>query len=361
MQSRKVYLDAMRIVAILLVLFNHLPAYHLFHNGRGAALVGGMAMSVLTRINVPLFAMVSGALLLGRTESYADLWRKRISRMLLVIVIFEAAIYVEFHFTRNYDLSLCGFLYGMLGGSLRGFTSYWFLYAYVGFLVMLPFLRSVARQMRRADFLWLVAFQVLITTVVPLASLVLQLAGLPAFKLSPNFVVSLSTVGLYFYPLIGFWIDRNVDVAALTRRQWAVMGVVVFGGMLMAGLATWAYDENFKGYTQNYLGLTAYLTTAFVFLTFKRIFSAATFTAPQAATAPGALAARVLTTVGSLVFGVYLMDQALKLVLYEEIKPTLTDAIGTFGFSLVWCLVSLVICGAATWILKRLPLFRNIL
>lgn len=354
MKARQVHYDVMRIVAILLVLYNHLPAYHLFHNGEGAALVGGMAMSVLTRINVPLFAMVSGALLLGRTESYADLWRKRISRMLLVIVIFEAAIYVEFYFTRSYEASLSGFLYGMLGGSLKGFTSYWFLYAYLGFLVMLPFLRSVAQQMRRADFLWLVGFQVLLTTIVPLTSLVLQLVGLPEFKLSPNFVVSLSTVGLYFYPLIGYWIDRNVDVAALTRRQWAAMAAVVVAGMLLAGLATWAYDESFTGYTQNYLGLTAYLTTAFAFLAIKRGFAPAfSLRWPSAA--------RLLTTVGSLVFGVYLMDQALKLVLYEEIKPTLTDAIGTFGFSVVWCIVSLVICGAATWLLKRLPLFRNIL
>lgn len=354
MQARKVHFDAMRIIAILLVLYNHLPAYHLFHNGEGAALVGGMAMSILTRINVPLFAMLSGALLLGRTESYADLWRKRISRMLLVVVIFEAAIYVEFYFTRDYECTLRSFLYGMFGGSLKGFTSYWFLYAYLGFLVMLPFLRSVARQMQRADFLWLVGFQVLTTTIVPLVSLALQLADLPAFKLSPNFVVSLSTVGLYFYPLIGFWLDRHIDVEALTRRQWSVMAAVVLAGMLFAGLATWVYDEHFDGYTQNYLGLTAYLTTAFVFLALKRLFGVS-FGERRPRFS------RLLAFVAPLVFGVYLMDQALKLVLYEEIKPALTDAVGTFGFSVAWCVVSFVICGAATWILKRLPLFRTIL
>ena len=354
MQARKVYLDAMRIVAILLVLYNHLPAFHLFHNGKGAMLVVGLALSVLTRINVPLFAMLSGALLLGRTETYADLWRKRISRMLLVVVIFEAAIYVEFHFTRNYDLSLRGFLYGMLGGSLKGFTSYWFLYAYLGFLVMLPFLRSVAQHMRRADFLWLVSFQVLATSVVPLVSLALQLAGLPAFKLSSSFVVSLSTVGLYFYPLIGYWIDRHVDVAALSRRQWSLMAAAVLAGMLLSGLATWTYDDHFDGYTQNYLGPTAYLTTAFVFLVLKRTFGHSYSERHQRTS-------RLLALVSSLVFGVYLMDQALKLVLYEEIKPVLTDALGTLGFSLVWCVVSLVVCGAATWMLKRLPLFRTIL
>lgn len=354
MQSRKVYFDVMRILAIVLVLYNHLPAFHLCHNGEGAALVGGLAMSTLTRINVPLFAMLSGALLLGRTETYAELWRKRISRMLLVVVIFEAAIYVEFYFMRDYECTFRGFVYGMLGGSLRGFTSYWFLYAYLGFLVTLPFLRMVARQMGRADFLWLVAFQVVATTVVPFASFVADSFDLPTIALSDSFKTSLSTVSLYFYPLVGYWLDRNVDVGAIPRRLWGLMGLVVVAGLALSGLLTWLYNSRHGGFAQGYLGLTAYATTAYAFLAFKRIFGPG-----FAVRCP--LASRVLGFVSGLVFGVYLMDQALKLVLYEEVKPALTDALGTFGFSLAWCVISLTLCGAATWALKRVPIFHKIL
>lgn len=346
--------DVMRIVAILLVLYNHLPGYHLFYNGEGAALVGGMAMSVLTRIGVPLFAMVSGALLLGRNETYADLWRKRIWRMLLVIVVFEALLYVEFHYTRQYPISLSDFIYGVFGGTLRDMTSYWFLYAYLGFLIMLPFLRRVAQAMTRADFLWLMGVHVLLTTGPTAAAFVSKSCGAPVLALSGSMAVSLSSVMLYFYPLIGYWIDRNIDPRRISRRQWALLWLAVLVGAALSGWMTWFDNVHSGGHSQTYLGLTVYVTAIAVFLSIKRV-----FTAEFALRRPRLNA--LLSLTGSLVFGVYLLDQGLKLLVYERMKDTLLPLLGTFGFSVFWCMVSLVVCGAVTWELKQLPLFRRIL
>ena len=346
--------DVMRIVAILLVLYNHLPGYHLYYQGTGTMLCVGLLLSVLARIGVPLFAMVSGALLLGRNESYADLWRKRLSRMLGVVVVFEALLYVEFHFTRNYPLSLPDFLRGMLAGTLKDMVSYWFLYAYLGFLLMLPFLRRVAQAMTRADFLWLLAIHVLLTTGPTLATFVCKCCGWPALTISKSLAVSLSSVTLYFYPLIGYWIDRHVDVHHISRRWWAALTATTLAGMLLSAWMTWRYDTLFATHVQDYLGLTVYVTACAVFLWAKR-----TFDAGFAQRRPHANAA--LCFAGPLVFGVYLMDQDLKLLIYEPLKTMLFSPLGALGFSLVWCVVSLVMCGAATWVLKGLPLFRKLL
>lgn len=353
-QNRLAAYDVMRIVAILLVLYNHLPGYHLYYQGKGAMLFVGLLLSVLTRIGVPLFAMVSGALLLGRDESYADLWRKRLSRMLGVVVVFEALLYVEFHFTRNYPLSLPDFLRGMLAGTLKDMVSYWFLYAYLGFLLMLPFLRRVAQAMTRADFLWLMGIHVLLTTGPTLAAFVCKCCGWPELTISKSLAVSLSSVTLYFYPLIGHWIDRNVDASRISRRWWAGLAAAMLAGMLLSAWMTWRYDTLFATHVQDYLGLTVYVTAAAVFLWAKR-----TFDADFAWRHPRANAA--LCFVGPLVFGVYLMDQNLKLLLYEPLKAALFSPLGALGFSLVWCALSLLMCGAATWVLKRVALFRKLL
>ena len=45
---------------------------------------------------VPLFYMVSGALLLGKNESFGELARKRILRIVAVIVIFSLLYYLKF-------------------------------------------------------------------------------------------------------------------------------------------------------------------------------------------------------------------------------------------------------------------------
>lgn len=371
--------DVMRIVAIIAVLLNHLPAYHIYHDGQGAAAVCGLVLSIGIRIGVPLFAMVSGALLLGRNESYSDLWRKRIVRMLLVIVIFEALLYVEFHFTRGTALSFAEFFRGMLAGTLPGTTSYWFLYAYLGFLFMLPFLRRVAQAMTRADFLWLMGVHIVLTTGPIVATFVSACCGWPELKLSSALAVSLSSVTLYFYPLIGYWVDRNIDVQRLTPRQWRLITLVTLLGIALSAAMTSYYIHRFGGSTQSYLSLTVYVTAIAIFLAVKRLFDAA-----FARRRPRLN--RALCLAGSLVFGVYLMDQHLKLVLYEPLQQILTSSLqppktpstspegGVISAaapityyllpltsSLVWCAVTFTLCGAVTWLLKRLPVFRKLL
>lgn len=353
-RKRKAAYDVMRIVAILQVLYCHTPGYHLFHNAHGAALFGGMACSVLCRIGVPLFAMVSGALLLGRNESYRDLWQKRISRMLLVVLIFEGLLYLEFHFTRGTTLSLTDFVYGMLGGTLKNFTSYWFLYAYLGFLIMLPFLRSVAQRMERADFIWLMGVHIALTTGPILLTFACECLGVEQLKISPTMAVSLSSVMLYFYPLIGFWIDRNVDVHALRRRHWLLLVGLTVVGMLVSGLMTWHHNVVFHDRSQQFISASVYMTAITMFLAIKRLFDSE-FDAVHTRLS------RVFCLVGPLVFGVYLLDQGLKLLVYERFKDTLMPTLGTYGFSLFWVAVSLVVCSAITWELKQLPVFRKIL
>lgn len=354
--------DVMRIIAIVLVLLNHLPVYFVFSKSTGLALVGGTLLSVVVRIGVPLFAMVSGALLLGRNESYRDLWRKRIVRMLLVLVIFEALLSIEFHFVCGYPLTPMSFVRGVLGGTLKALPSYWFLYAYLGFLIMLPFLRRIAQAMTRADFLWLMGVHVVLTTLPLCLKYVCDMNAWPAMPLSTSLAVSLSSVTLYFYPLIGYWIDRNVDVERITRRKWSLIAAVTLFGIALSSLMTIFYTQRVCNTTQSFLNVTVYVTAMAVFVAVKRIFNA-----DFALRRPRLNS--LLCFVGSLVFGVYLLDQALKAVIYEPLKSLFYahlpfDPLGLSSplcFSLAWVCITLVVCGFVTWLLKHLPVFRTLL
>ena len=59
-QGRTVYLEALRILAILFILFQHQPAYNLFLESKGAVWWLYAALAVFTRMNVPMFFMISG-------------------------------------------------------------------------------------------------------------------------------------------------------------------------------------------------------------------------------------------------------------------------------------------------------------
>ena len=143
--NRKTYLDALRVLAAFLVIFNHTEGFHLFleqaADGSAASWLRVM-LSVFTKINVPVFFMISGALLLGREESYGVLLRKRVARFLSVLVLFSLVIYLDRN-PESRDMS--DFVYGLFSGEIN--LSYWFLYAYLGMLLALPFLRKIAGKL----------------------------------------------------------------------------------------------------------------------------------------------------------------------------------------------------------------------
>ena len=77
-KKKMVWLEMLRIFAVLLVIFNHTGDYG-FHYW--ATLDGGyrywlfMACAALTVMNIPIFYMISGALLMGKEESIQTVWR----------------------------------------------------------------------------------------------------------------------------------------------------------------------------------------------------------------------------------------------------------------------------------------------
>ena len=94
MTKKKVYLEWLRVLAILLVLFNHLPGFSLFMTtDREPERALSMFIAMFTRINVPLFFMVSGAVLLGREEDCRAVLGRRALRIAAVTVLYSAALY----------------------------------------------------------------------------------------------------------------------------------------------------------------------------------------------------------------------------------------------------------------------------
>ena len=85
--KKKYYLEAVRITAVLLVMYNHSAPFMSFATQHGVQYAVSFFLSLVCKAAVPLFYMVSGALLLGKNESFGELARKRILRIVAVIVI----------------------------------------------------------------------------------------------------------------------------------------------------------------------------------------------------------------------------------------------------------------------------------
>lgn len=105
--SRYAYYDVLRVIAMSLVIFNHVPGFLLYQHSHGAIQGVYMVISVVTKINVPIFFMISGALLLGKqNESISRVLKKRVTRFIYVIIIFSGITYLSYCVATSNDLSL---------------------------------------------------------------------------------------------------------------------------------------------------------------------------------------------------------------------------------------------------------------
>src|SRR5574344_966994 len=94
--KRKIYIDMLRILACVAVIFNHFDPgfYNSSYIGFGRPSYFFMLfLSILCKFAVPLFFMISGALLLGKKESTKDIIKKRLSRIILSLLFASILFY----------------------------------------------------------------------------------------------------------------------------------------------------------------------------------------------------------------------------------------------------------------------------
>ncbi len=152
-----VHIELLRIVAIFLVMFNHTWIYGFtyFNSCVGTPSYWFyLFLSIMVKIDVPIFFMISGAVLLGKEETITELYRKRVLRIVLVLVLFSIVSYLYLYTTGELkEFSVIDFVTRLYAGDIVG--SYWFLYRYLGFLILLPILRVMVKHIDNMHFLYI--------------------------------------------------------------------------------------------------------------------------------------------------------------------------------------------------------------
>lgn len=161
-----IWLDAARVLSIVAVVVLHVAGsvVTLAPLGSSAWWAGNLYDS-LVRWCVPVFVMVSGALLLDprKTEGLGGFYRKRAARVLLPIA-FWSVVYILWN--HRGDLGALRAI-DVLHSVARGWPHYhlWFLYMIVCLYLFVPFLRTLVLHTARRDLWWLVALMFVLSGV----------------------------------------------------------------------------------------------------------------------------------------------------------------------------------------------------
>lgn len=350
-KKKKIHLELLRFLAILLVIFNHTgSAGYLYFTGVASSPLYPLyfTLSVLCKIAVPLFWMVSGALLLDKEESIRDIFRRRFLRMAIVLAVFSFLYYL-YSAKGNAGFRFSPVYFAELLYSTDLAPAFWYLYAYLGMLIILPVLRRAAKGMSNAEFMYFFAAMLLLRGILPVLEYALWRGRV---SVNASFIANFFSYDVVFF-LMGYFLEHRLPAEKLRRSTaWilllfgAVAIVLIEGGtqlLLNDGrLMTDAQAEKF------YAGLL-FLPSAAVYYSARLIFRDAD---------ENAALSRVIIALGSVSFGVMLLEHFVRCET-GFVLDALSSVLPRFSSAVIWTALVYIIAGAAVWLLKKIPFVKK--
>jgi surface polysaccharide O-acyltransferase-like enzyme len=193
----------------------------------------------LARPAVPLFIMLSGALLLQPAklgEPLGVFFKKRLNRIALPFLFWSVAYFAWRAFVHGETLSANSILQGMLTGP---YVHFWFIYLLVGLYLITPVLRIVVAYAERKVFSFLMILWFLGTAVVSLLSLFSTLS------LNANVFILTGWVG--YFLLGAYSLKMHVRRVALyvllaLGLGWTIVGTYFVVGTIGERFSQFFYD-----------------------------------------------------------------------------------------------------------------------
>jgi surface polysaccharide O-acyltransferase-like enzyme len=342
-----IHLEFLRIIGCYLVMFNHTGnhGYFKFSNARESGLYWVyMFMSVGCKAAVPIFFMISGALLLGKEESIKDIFIRRVFKFVKILIVVSVLYQVYDWKYNNTAFTLANCLKTIYSDNAS--AALWYLYSYIGVLMMLPFLRKMARLMETGDYLYLAAGYVCMVGIIPVIQYYLSGGTL---SLNESFSPVLFTVSNIFFCVMGYFVENVLHNKYFNRKNaLALVALSVLCIILSCMMTQYKAD------------LTGELSETF----FSSLISIPTFTlyyCVKMLFMKVKIDTRILKGIqfaGSTTFGIYLLERILRerlLFVFDCLEPV----IHTMPACLLYILICMMIGTVIVAVLKRIPLIRR--
>lgn len=350
-ERRVFWLDAVRALAIISVTFNHalnrsvLDQISLLRQLNPYAFLGCL-LYIFSRLGVPLFLMLSGALLLGRDYTQPRIrsrfYRHNWLRLVLATVLWLGIRY-WFFLALNGELAAQG-----LGRTLRGFVKtllllngdglgcMWYMAMILCLYPLIPLLGVAVDRLPGRVFLVPGCIVLAVSILLPNLNAVLKAAGL-SLRLQSG-VEAGYLVPFYLLYLVGGW---YLSQGALARQSTAAVAAVFCLGLLGTSLfQLWMLRDG--AYLVHYADLGILITAAALFELLRRL------------ARPGRRLAAPIRSLALHSLGVYFVHHlvmSLASVLFQRYLPGLTGfrcfaALELLGLGGGWLLV---------WLTARIP------
>lgn len=346
---KSAYIEVLRIIAIYGVIFNHTGLYgfqlYTLQPIGSVKFVVYLIMAVICKFAIFLYLMISGSLLLGREESIMTIYKKRVSKMLILLLFWSVLYYFYMSYATKTDVSLSDFLKKIYSTSTS--SHLWYLYAYIAFLISLPILRAIFNNIDTKVFAYFFFVGIVSYHVVPILEFYLLKDNI---TINNNINPSWITTWIIFYPAVGYWIDKRMDIYKLKNFIAPLWGLGICGIILSCYMTINSIDRGTEISNQLYLSKFSLWICMALFVSVKWFFVKSKISDKRL---------RIINNVGGATFGVYLVH-----IIFLW-RPNLVTFLSKCGINcmicaLIQCVYVYIISTVSVIVIKKVPILRKI-
>ena len=349
-RRRILHIEVLRIIAAFFVIYNHtgLNGFLLFSSFGPQQIRYWVYLffSVCCKISVPIFLMISGALLLNRDESKKSLIMRAV-RIIIALVLFSGLSYFQQIYFGAEVFDLKRFIYVFVTDTWM--SPFWYLYSYIGFLLTLPLLRKIAVGFSVGDYKYMIALVLTIHGLLPPLMYVLSAGDVTVNR---NFNVAWVATQIFFYPLLGFFLERRLNIEKITRKWFSIFWLINICSMIATCYVSHMEYLISGEFRQSFLMAFVPINASCLYLTLSKGMRSRKMK-------PTSIL--LIKEIGRCTFGIYLFHG---LLLRSEIGIikycTTLNNIPLIKISL-HCLEIMIIGGLITFLLRKIPIVREIM
>jgi surface polysaccharide O-acyltransferase-like enzyme len=256
--------DLIRTLAIVLVILLHaaIEQFSINNEVSQGVLVRWWAVDFydsIARVCVPLFVMLSGALLLQpyKVEEPVHVFlKKRFVRIGLPLLFWGSAYFAWRYFANNEVFTLTSIGQGILSGP---YYHFWFLYMIIGLYLVTPLLRVLVAHAERQVLRYFLLLWFIGSAAIPVINLFVT------YSLVSNFFLVTGWIG---YFMLGLYLldtrvrPRTLYVALFSGFAWTIIGTY---------LITFFVGGQLQYFFYNFLGINVILASTALFLLLNTI------------------------------------------------------------------------------------------
>ncbi len=336
----------MRIIAIFLTLMIHVSNIFIRsygHISNTSFFVGALYNSI-ARICVPIFFMISGALLINGEYSRGK-YLKRIKKF-IIILAFWSIIYFVINVIRGGSNNIVKVIFYTLFNTEYTSKHLWFMYAIIGLYIALPFIQKMCKNLTREEenlfmILWvsICGLSIIYTPVIK---------AITGHTLEVLYPIPLINAAYYLgYFVCGHIIYERIKNIKLEKKYnfWCIM-TYILSVLIMATLTYFLSVSNNKLTTTMlwYRGILIILESFSMFILI--LINEKKFKSKH------------IETLGGLSFGVYLIHAIFLFLIKDNINIT--------DYNPLWAIPVITIVIYATsvissYILKKIPIIKSLI